>query len=168
MSGRRAMIGLACALGLGALGITARAAEVPEGGILSAGAVPTVTVPAGGDTVVSVPVVVAEGFHVQANPASNEFLVPLELDLALVGPDSLVTWETGYPDPELWPLEGTDEEYLTYHGEFPVQVKVTASAAAAPGERIFEGVLRYQACDERRCFAPDSAEITFRLVVVAD
>jgi len=165
MTVRTPVILLTLACGLGAPGSRAGAGSGHETGILTVGAIATATVPSGGTTTVPVPVVVAEGFHVQANPASLEYLIPLELELRLAEPDSLVSWRPVYPDPVVWRLEGTEDSYLTYAGGFTVGVAVSPAPAAPPGERRFAGTLRYQACDRRRCYAPATVPVAFTMIV---
>ncbi len=109
-------------------------------------------------------VTVAEGFHVQANPAANEFLIPLELELE--SDEELDIGEVRYPPGETHRLNGTEEDLLTYDGTFAVTVSIGAPDSAARGTQNVRGRLRYQACDDRSCLRP--ATIAFELTARID
>ena len=131
--------------------------------IVAVGDIPVVTVRPGESSDVAIPIVVAPGYHVQSNPAGNEFLVPLELHL-----DDAAGVRFGradYPAASPYRLEGTDEDLMTYHGSVFVKLRVTALASASVGEEKITGSLRYQACDPRRCLFPSSVPVAFRIVV---
>jgi hypothetical protein len=122
-------------------------------------------IPAGASKMIVFEIRVAEGHRVQANPASSEFLVPLEIVIEDL--DGLAFGSPTYPDPELYLLEGDDEPLLTYAGEFEVVVPVSVAAAAGPGSREVTGELMYQACNSRTCLFPSSLPLSFEVVVAA-
>lgn len=133
--------------------------------IVSVGEIPTITVRPGTSSSVVMPIVIADGYHVQANPASDEFLIPLELELQLEQTDTLVSLKVSYPKPGTFRLEGTTEDLLTYHGSIGIEVSIRALAQAREGKRLFKGTLSYQACDSKRCLFPDSVPVSFVAVV---
>ena len=133
-------------------------------------------------------ITVAEGFHVQAHPAANEFLIPPTL-----------TFDTGddfeisgirYPSGEPYRLQGADEDLLVYgdtfavsirasaaahesssdavdYGDtFAVPVSIRASAAAHEDAVAVAGRLRYQACDDRLCLAPATLAFDLKVRIV--
>ena len=104
-------------------------------------------------------ITVVEGFHVQANPAANEFLIPLKLEFERG--DGFEVTDIRYPPGEPYRLQGADEDLQVYGGTFAVPVTVRASADAREEAVAARGRLRYQACDERICLAP--ATLTFDL-----
>ena len=106
-------------------------------------------------------IIVTEGFHVQANPAANEFLIPLALTFES-GHDVEVS-EIRYPPGEPYRLQGAVEDLLVYGDTFAVPVSVQASAAAGEGAVAVPGQLRYQACNDHLCLTP--ATLTFDLKV---
>ena len=64
---------------------------------------------------VEIHITVAEGFHVQANPAANEFLIPLELELESnedIDIDLDIV-EVRYPAGATYRITGTEESLLT-------------------------------------------------------
>jgi DsbC/DsbD-like thiol-disulfide interchange protein len=124
-----------------------------------------VKITAGASSAVHVPVRVADGHRVQANPASNEFLVPLQVEIE--DSDGLVFGPPIYPEAEPYRLEGADEDLDTYAGEIEVVVPVSATATAAPGDHSVMGQLRYQACNPRMCLFPASVPVELQIVVTA-
>jgi DsbC/DsbD-like thiol-disulfide interchange protein len=127
-----------------------------------------VTLAAGGVAEAPITVVVAEGYHIQANPASSEFLVPARLELKARG--GVRPGQPAYPRGQPYRLAGTSSDLMTYKGPFEIVVPLKASESARPGSRILQGVLRYQACDEGTCLFPASipVELTVRVVPESD
>ncbi len=110
-------------------------------------------------------VVVAPGYHVQANPASDEFLIPLQL--AIQPRDGLRTGAPTYPPGQPHRLEGTDSDLWIYDGAFELVLPILAAPSASPGEYVLEGSLRYQACDARSCLVPTSVPVEIAVRVGA-
>jgi len=134
-------------------------------GHVAVGPIGPVALAAGESFAVHVPVRVADGHRVQANPASSEFLVPLELDFTAL--EGLLMGEPTYPLAEVYLLEGSDEPLLTYSGEFEVIVTVTAADDVPPGEIAVPAMLHYQACNSRMCLFPASVPVEVQIVVSA-
>jgi hypothetical protein len=129
------------------------------------GDVGTVKVAAGGRATVRLPIRVANGHRVQANPASNEFLVPLKFEVEEI--DGLEIGPRVYQEGEPYVLEGSDKPLMTYVGEFEIIVPVFADEDAKPGEYRVSGELHYQACNSRLCLFPASLPVEIRIVVSA-
>ena len=110
-------------------------------------------------------VVVSPGYHVQANPASDEFLIPLQLEIE--PRDGLRTGDPTYPPGQPHRLEGTDADLLIYEGTFEVLMPIMAEVSAVPGEYVLDGSLRYQACDSRSCLPPTSVPVEIAVRVGA-
>lgn len=130
---------------------------------MSVGPITQVTLRPGESSTVVIPLVVRRGYHIQSNPASNEFLIPLELRLEQV--DGIRYGSPDYPRGRPYRLEGTDERLMTYHGAVSVTVPLQASSNASRGERLVRGQMSYQACDSRRCLFPTSVPFEFRVTV---
>lgn len=131
--------------------------------VVTVGEIPAVTILPGDSATVTVEIKIADGFHIQANPAANEFLVPLEL--VLDGEDGIAFRPPLYPEAVAFRLEGTTDDLATYRGLIRVSVPVLVSADVASGSRVIAGVLRYQACDSTRCLFPAAVRVKFDLVV---
>ena len=118
-----------------------------------------------GDTVlVTVPVQVSRGYHVNANPAAGEDYIPLEVKFDTtkdVRPGAAV-----YPKGNKWRLEGTTEDLLVYAGEILVRVPLVVEPAAGGGKQVLAGIVDFQACDNQVCFLPDSRTISVTVDVL--
>lgn len=109
---------------------------------------------------VTLKVSMKQGWHVNANPASPDYLKPLELRLPPEAPFELV--DVRYPPGKELKVGGFDDAVRVYEGEFEIQARVRAGAdAPAAGSLKFE--LKYQACDDARCLSPAmrSVEVPF-------
>ncbi len=97
------------------------------------------------------------GFHVQANPAAEEFLVPLTLELPDRPPVRVGL--PVYPPGRHHRLDGATADLLTYEGAVTVRVPLRAESDAARGGDevvVLSGSVRYQACDARACLRPSA------------
>lgn len=103
------------------------------------------------------------GWHANSHTASEEFLVPTDLDLTAAG---------GSLSPVRYPKEV--ERKLSF-SEKPLRVcdsTVRFEAdltvpASAPGKVEIKGSLSYQACNDTQCFAPTSLPLAATVTVVA-
>lgn len=156
-----AWLGLAFLLAVGgADGAVRRDTPAP---VVSIGQIQAVSLLPSDSAVVTVRVTIADGFHIQANPASNEFLVPLEL--MLDGADGIALRPPRYPEGTTFRLEGTTEDLATYHGTIAVATTIVASPDIPTGVLAMTGTLRFQACDSARCLFPATMPVSFALVV---
>ena len=124
-----------------------------------------VTLAAGEAAQARISVVVADGYHVQANPASDEFLVPLRIELRAGG--GVRPGQPVYPPGRPYRLAGASSDLMTYGGTFEIEVPLRAAESARPGHHVLRGVLRYQACDTRTCLFPASLPVMLPVRVVA-
>lgn len=104
-----------------------------------------------------VEVTVAEGFHVQANPASEDYLIPTKLELVGAKVAKLT-----YPPGKSFRLQGTDKSFAVYDGTFPIVARLSL-AGMKPGHYEVKGQVEYQACDMRSCRPPTSAPVTLAI-----
>jgi DsbC/DsbD-like thiol-disulfide interchange protein len=111
-----------------------------------------------------VAVAVAEGYHLQANPASEDYLVATRLELK--ADENISIGQINYPKGKPYRLNGADKEIQTYDGSFEIGVPLKAARLARPGERTLQGRLHYQACDSKTCLFPTSVPVTLILKIV--
>jgi thioredoxin:protein disulfide reductase len=119
---------------------------------------------AGGATRVALHVELPEGLHVQSDRPRDPSLIPTALSIEAsehMRVDGVV-----YPEPLDFRLEGQDEPLAVFDHEFVTGALLTIDAAAPMGDLVVPGRLRYQACDERVCFAPTTAPVEWTLRVV--
>jgi len=95
---------------------------------------------------------ILKGFHIQANPASEPYLIATTLKLESV--EGIKTSDPVYPKGISFQLNGSEKAISTYEGTITIKVLLDVDAHAESGERILKGSLRYQGCDARTCFPP--------------
>ena len=102
-----------------------------------------------------IPVSILEGYHVNSNTPSDEYLIPLKVTWTSLG--ALEGGRVTYPKAEK--ITVGDQSLSVFTGKFDLAVsfKVSANAPAGPG--IATGNLKFQACNNRMCFPPKSIEI---------
>lgn len=151
-----------CLLALVILGSGGIAADRPP--VVSLKQQEPFVAPLGGLARAKLTFVVASGFHVQANPPAEDYLIATKLEVQ--PSDGLAVSAPVYPAGKKHRLEGSTEDLLTYEGTFEIVLPVKVTGDAKPGERLLKASLRYQACDARSCMAPTSIqfEIPIRLV----
>ena len=69
--------------------------------------------------------------HVQANPASDEFLIPLQIEIE--PRDGVRIGDPRYPPGEAHRLGGTDSDLLIYDGAFELSVPIMADVLGRAG-----------------------------------
>ena len=107
---------------------------------------------------------IKKGFHVQANPASDEFLIPTTLTIQ--ADENMVPGKPVYPTGIPYRLEGSTDDLLTYEDELTIILPVKVLEAASPGKADITGKLRFQACDDKRCFYPRSIPVIIPVEIV--
>lgn len=152
--------GTALALNLALLAGSAAAVERKP--VVTVEAAPVRLVP-GVSAEARIAVEVAEGFHLQANPASEEYLVATKLEVP--GGEGVETGRPIYPRGRPYRLKGALDALSTYEARFEIRLPLKASAAAAPGEHVLRGTLHYQACDAKTCLFPASLPVGLRVTV---
>jgi len=121
----------------------------------------------GQEFTVLVDVTVKQGFHVYA-PGEHPYRA-IRLGLQ---PDSLFSEkESIYPEPKDYYFAPLDEHTPVYEGSFRILQPVVIEASRElsvrskePGATVtLQGVLEYQACDDKVCFLPESVPISITL-----
>lgn len=107
---------------------------------------------------VKIPLSVQRGFHVNSNKPLEEYLIPLKLTWTSTG--ALEPRTIDYPAASIQKFEFAEKPLSIYSGNFDLvaHFKVAGNASAGPG--AVSGKLRYQACNDRACFAPKTIDIT--------
>jgi hypothetical protein len=105
-----------------------------------------------------IPVAVKEGFHVNSNKPSEEYLIPLKL--TWTSPGALQPGTVTYPKPTLEKYEFAEKPLSVLTGNFDLVASFKVSSTASAGPGAVAGKLRYQACNNRACFAPRTVDVT--------
>lgn len=101
-------------------------------------------------------ITLADGWHINANPASPVYLSPTVVRLDKQPAVSLVG--VRYPKPRFAQLGGVDEPIGVYDGVVVIEVDVRADSKVEPPKEITLHI-DYQACDDSRCLAPTRTSI---------
>lgn len=128
--------------------------------------VATSPVARGGTLRAAVEIRVAEGFHVNANPASEEFLIATEVSLA--DADGFAIGEVFYPPAHELTFGFWDGPLRVWEGSVVAAVVLEVTDTAALGFRDLEFVVLYQACNDEACFAPAKTTYTLPVDVVEE
>lgn len=122
-------------------------------------------IPAGSSAKVAVLLNLAEGWHVNSNQPSLDFLIGTELTFE--ERDDLVASGIQYPPSKLYSFDFAEDEVDVFEGESPIFVTLYASEDLQAGSYDFEGSLRIQACDNEICLAPTNVPVSFSVEVTA-
>jgi hypothetical protein len=88
------------------------------------------------------------GYHVNANPASNEYLIPTRIAFEGIAPERI-----SYPPPVPFKPAFSDEPINVYEGA--IVITATFSSVALDQMRNVGFTLTVQACTEQICLPPD-------------
>jgi DsbC/DsbD-like thiol-disulfide interchange protein len=96
----------------------------------------------------------APGVHIYGRPTPAGYL-PLTIEVApLVG---MVVGAPTWPAPQPYRVAGLAEEFFVYAGTLKVALPVTLTEEV--GDQTLQGLVHYQACSERDCFAPHTLRL---------
>ena len=119
---------------------------------------------AGSIAIVTLKVRLPAEFHVQSDKPRDPFLIPTALTVK--PPAGIVVDRLVYPKPTDLAQAGRKEPLAVFGGEFSIDVRLTIAAEAAAGDIVLPAQLRYQACDDKVCYAPARADVQWTLHVV--
>jgi thioredoxin:protein disulfide reductase len=102
------------------------------------------------------------GYHVNSDKPTDEYLIPLKLTWAT---EPLQTVQIAYPKPQLEKYSFSPTPLAVYSGSFEITTLFKAPANAKSGPATVTGKLRYQACNNKECLPPRSADVTLNVDV---
>lgn len=103
------------------------------------------------------------GYHINANPASFEYLKATEIDLPDT-PEVAVDY-IYYPNPEVKKFSFSDEALKVYEGETQLKIMLAAAKTAAKGAHTIPAKLNVQACDDKVCYPPGSISFSIPVTI---
>jgi hypothetical protein len=122
-----------------------------------------VDVASGGSVELVVNVQVQNGYHINANPATDPYLKATEV--VPQPADGITVGYVKYPNALKKKFSFSDKELAVYEGEVPIKVMVKADKATAKGPHKLAARLNVQACDDQVCYAPGTLELSLPIVV---
>jgi DsbC/DsbD-like thiol-disulfide interchange protein len=100
---------------------------------------------------------ITDGYHVNANPPSQPYLKPTEIELK---PHEGISVEfITYPDPLVRSFSFSQTPLKVYEGETDLKLRLKADKSAKPGKHNLSAKLRVQACDDKVCYAPGALDV---------
>jgi thiol:disulfide interchange protein DsbD len=105
---------------------------------------------------------VEPGFHVNSNTPSEDYLIPTKLTWA---PGPLGAGTVSYPKAQMEKFEFSDKPISVFAGNFGLSTTFKVPANAPVGPSVMTGKLRYQACNNKSCFPPKTAEVKMTVQV---
>ena len=114
---------------------------------------------------VALRVTLPEGFHVQSNQPRDPALIATVLGVD--PPAGVQALEVVFPKAIDFKQQGTSELLAVFEREFLVGARFEIDANQPPGDLVIPARLRYQACDDKVCFRPMTADVSWTIPVVA-
>ena len=106
---------------------------------------------------------VGEGYHIQANKASSESLIPVSLEIT---PNRSFTVKKAlFPPYKSFRLEGTEDELNVFDGIFIIRLPVKATINIQEGRYALKARINYQACNDKTCLFPRKIDFDIAIIV---
>ena len=119
----------------------------------------TAVVHAGQRIVLALDIDIPPGVHVYA-PGFRGY-IPVDLEIA--ESTTVAAHPAIYPPSKVMNLKAIGESLPVYTGQIRVLREITIGKDLKPGEMAIAGTLRYQACDDRECFIPETVPLKWTL-----
>jgi len=156
--------GIACLLAAGLLFSSVASGQFRPPPKASVAAVADLTSYAAGESVrVAAIVTIDDGWHIQSHTPSFEYLIPTELDFELPGGWSEP--DVRYPAHIMWQSEFEADPLAVYEYETVIHADLELPDHLESGTVAVPLELTYQACDDRTCLPPTTAETTLQLAM---
>ena len=112
--------------------------------------------------VVTILATVNDGFHVNSNKPTLEYLIPTRVELPALSLFDLERVE--YPEGELKAFGfAPDEKLSVYEGVVRVPVRLRVKDGVPAGAHDLRLIFHYQACNDRLCLRPAQHEATVKV-----
>jgi DsbC/DsbD-like thiol-disulfide interchange protein len=95
---------------------------------------------------------IADGYHVNANPATFSYLKATELELTPT--EGFTAGRPAYPQAVNKKFQFAPQPLAVYEHEALIKLPLHASASAPKGAQTLHAQVQVQACDEEKCFPP--------------
>lgn len=119
--------------------------------------------PAGGTCQIVVILKVKDGWHVNANPPSRDYLKPTKVSFASKQETKMS--DPKYPKGHGFKFAGEETEVMVYENEVEIRGTLTVPEEAAGKTETMDITIDYQACDDNNCLPPKKIKLTGKLDV---
>jgi hypothetical protein len=137
-------------------------AKTPPANIVIAGAT-EVQIEPGASAEAAVQLNITSGYHVNANPASEKYLIPTTLEVERS--EGLIVGLPKYPPSITKKFTFSPVPLAVYEGEAIIKVQLKAGTDAKKGARNLAAKVRVQPCDDQACYPPRTIETSIPVVV---
>lgn len=96
-------------------------------------------------------------FHVNANPPSENNLIPTAVEFE--SKNGLTFEQPIYPAGESRKFQFSEKPLAVYEDEIEIKLPIKAQVTAAKGEQTVPGKLRFQPCDDAVCYRPQIVDV---------
>ncbi|HEU4930063.1 MAG TPA: cytochrome c biogenesis protein CcdA [Candidatus Krumholzibacteria bacterium] len=131
--------------------------------VAATGYVSLSNVPQGGSAQLAIEIRITEPWHINANPASEEFLVPTEVAFSL--PDGVTLRGIVYPAGVEKTLAFAENPLRLYEGVVYVGAVVDVADNVPLGTSNASATITYQACDNEKCLLPQTLDVPIALTI---
>lgn len=122
-----------------------------------------VEIPAGGAGEADLKLLINGGYHVNANPATEKYLIPTEAQFE--PSEGLTPSKPVYPGPVTKKFSFSEKPLAVYESEAVVKLPLRAAATATKGAHTLKGKVQVQACDDQACYRPGTIEVSIPVTV---
>ena len=105
---------------------------------------------------------IKEGYHINANPASQ---YQIATQLTLEQAEGVTAGQPKYPASMTKKFAFAEQPLAVYEKEAVIAVPLNVAAGAGSGEKAIPARLRFQACDEQVCYPPKTLQLSIPLSV---
>ncbi len=113
--------------------------------------------PSGKKCQVAIVLTIEDGWHINANPAKPDFLVPTTFTIK--SNQDIKLTNIKYPEGHAFNVAGFDESLQVYEKQAIVRGTLEIPASAAGKEEILELKIKYQACNDKSCIRPTTLSL---------
>jgi uncharacterized protein len=106
---------------------------------------------------VAIVLTIEEGWHINTNPSSPDFLVPTTFTVKSM--QNIKLTNVKYPGGHAFNVEGFDQPLQVYEKQAIVRGTLEIPADAAGKEEQLELNVKYQACNDKTCIRPTTVSL---------
>jgi hypothetical protein len=113
-----------------------------------------ISIPAGSSGDANVAISISPGFHVNANPATFDYLIATQLNATQT--DGISSGKPVYPAAEKKSFQFAKEPLSVYEGDVQIKLPLNIETSTTKGSHSLPIKVRMQACDAEKCYPPDT------------
>lgn len=122
-----------------------------------------IEIAAGGAAEAVVRLMIAEGYHISANPATLSYQIATQIKVE--PSDGITVGQPVYPASVTRKFAFEPQPFAVYEGEAVIKLPLRAEANASRGTHTLNAKLRVQACDEQACYPPRNLNTSIPVTV---